>query len=116
MEKDWVFILRSRCPRLQCELGDTVAGATRLDVMRTILLVGIDQVKVAQSANVALQPTFFCRHPECCPLGTPPGVPFFVSMARLPRIPGTTSVSVKDIHRMLDSESEITVSERKVDG
>ena len=37
-------------------------------------------------------------------------------MARLPRIPGTTSVSVEDIHRMLDSEGEITVSGRKVDG
>ena len=38
---------------------------------------------------------------KCCPIGTPSGVPFFVSMARLPRIPGATSVSVEDIHSIV---------------
>ena len=37
-------------------------------------------------------------------------------MARLPCNPGTTSVSVEDIHRMFDSEGEITVSGAGVDG
>ena len=39
--------LRLRCPRKKCVVGETVAGTTRLDVMRTFLLAEMDQAKVA---------------------------------------------------------------------
>ena len=41
------FFLRFRCPRKKCVVGETVAGTTSLDVMRTILLDEIHQAKVA---------------------------------------------------------------------
>ena len=46
-KQDWVFFLRLRCPRKKCVVGETVAGTTRLDVMRTFLLAEMDQAKVA---------------------------------------------------------------------
>ena len=39
----------------------------------------------------------------------------FVNMARLRGMPGTTSVSVEDIHRMVDSKGEIPGSGGKME-
>ena len=46
-KQDWVFFLRFRCPRKKCVVGETVAGTTSLDVMRTFLLDEMHQAKVA---------------------------------------------------------------------